>query len=107
MAQIGLNFVLLSAGVWTKTTRLASLVLKVATIALVMVILTGPAIIEITPDSLSALQVELSPQNAETISSFVLIPFFLALLIATVIEVAQIVIRLWQMPAHEPYPIKR
>ena len=107
VAQIGLNFIVLSTGIWTKATRIASLALKVATIVLVIVILTGPAIIEITPESLSGLQVELSPQNAETISSFVLIPFFLALLIATVIEAWQIIVRLWHMPAREPYPIKR
>jgi hypothetical protein len=41
----------------------------------------------------------------ETISSFVMIPVFLAILIASLIEAWQILFRLWQTPSHEPFPI--
>jgi hypothetical protein len=106
VGQIGLNFLLLSAGTWTKVTRVASLVLKAATIVLVIFILTGPAMIAITPESLAGLEFELSPKKAETLSSFVLIPFFLAILIANGIEAGQTILRLWNTPTREPFPIK-
>jgi hypothetical protein len=86
---------------------MASLALKAATIVLVIFILTGPAIIAITPESLSGLEFELSPEKAETLSAFVLIPFFFALLIANGIEAGQIILRLWNPPTREPFPIKR
>ena len=107
VGQIGLNFLLLRAGTWTKVTRIASLALKAATIVLVIFILTGPAIVAITPESLAGLEFELSPEKAETLSTFVLIPFFLVILIANGIEAGQTLMRLWNMPAREPFPIKR
>ena len=101
LLQIGLNFVLLSQGTWKIYTRLINLALKLGTMLLALFMLTGPAIIEITPAAVAGTPLSaLSPDKLETLTGFVLIPFFIALFIATGIEIIQIVYRL--MNSHRP-----
>ena len=107
IAQIALDFFLISSGTWTKTTRLVSLILRVATLILVIFMLMGPAILGITPETLESLPIQITPEKAETIASFVLIPFLIALLIATSIEAFQTADRLWNSPGPAPFEVKR
>ena len=108
VAQIALNFVLLSAGTWTKTTRIATLVLRVATVFLVIAILQGPPIMAFTPEHVAGTPLATVPADKlEPLSGFVLIPFFLAIVIASLIEAGQIIVRLWNARPPAPFPIKR
>jgi hypothetical protein len=107
VAQIALDFALLGSGTWTRTTRLVSLALRVATVILVIFMLMGPAIIGITPEILQSLPLEIEPEKAETIAGFVLIPFLIALLIATSIEAFQTASSLWNAPRRAPFEVKR
>jgi len=93
--QIGLNIYILREGIWQTFTSLISLGLKLATAIVAFFMLTGPAIIAITPAAVAGTPMSsLSPDLLKTLSGFVLMPFFLALFIATVVESVQIIIRL-------------
>jgi hypothetical protein len=93
--QIGLNVYLLREGIWQTSTRLASLALKLGTAAVALFMLTGPAILAITPEAVAGTPMAAIPADKlETLSGFVLIPFFLALFIATAVESVQLIIRL-------------
>lgn len=93
--QIALNVYLLREGAWQTSTRLVSLGLKLATAVVALFMLTGPAIIAITPEAVAGTPLAaISPGKWETLSGFVLIPLFLAIFIATAAESVQIILQL-------------
>jgi hypothetical protein len=105
--QIGFDFVLLRSGMWTTNTRVFSLALKAATLVLVVFMMMGPSVVAIPPESLAEISVEISAAQAETISRFVLIPFFLVVIITTVIESAQIIRRLMNRRGPAPFELQK
>jgi len=93
--QIGLNIYLLREGIWQTSTRLVSLTLKLATAIVALFMLTGPAIVAITPEAVAGTPLAtISPDLLKTLSGFVLLPLFLAIFIATAVESVQIIIQL-------------
>jgi len=106
--QIGFNIYLLREGVWQTSTRLVSLILKLGTALLAFFMLTGPAIIAIMPAAVAGTPLAaISPDTLKTISGFVLIPFFLALFIATAIESAQIIFQLLNRRTPAPFEVHK
>jgi hypothetical protein len=67
----------------------------------------GPSVVAIPPESLAEISVEISAAQAETISRFVLIPFFLVVIITTVIESAQIIRRLMNRRGPAPFELQK
>ncbi|HXD12083.1 MAG TPA: hypothetical protein VN653_18590 [Anaerolineales bacterium] len=101
LLQIGLNLVILRQGTWQIYTRVANLTLKLGTMLLALFMLTGPAILAITPGAAAGTPLgALSPDKVETLTGFVLIPFFIALFAANGVEVIQITYRL--LNSHKP-----
>jgi hypothetical protein len=106
--QIGLNVYLLREGIWQTSTRLASLTLKLGTALVAFFMLTGPAIIAITPEAVAGTPLAaISPDTLETLSGFVLIPLFLAIFIATAVESVQIIIQLLNRRIPAPFEAQK
>jgi len=106
--QIGLNVYLLRSGTWQTSTRIVSLTLKLATAILALFMLIGPAIIAITPQAVAGTPMStLSPALLKTLSGFVLIPFFLAIFISTVVESIQIIHQLINRRLPAPFEARR
>jgi hypothetical protein len=105
--QIALNLWLLQQGVWRKSTRAAALTLKGGALALVVVMLTGPAILQIASESVIGTPLADVIDELGTLTGFVTIPLLLAVILGTVVEMGQIGWKLLQPGSSIPLEAKK
>lgn len=104
--QIALNLWLLQQGVWRTSTRVAALTLKGGTLALAVAMLTGPAILQITPESVAGTPLVDVIEKLGTLTGFVTIPLLAAVILGSVIEMGQIGWKLLQPKPSAPFEAK-
>ncbi len=105
--QIALNLWLLQQGVWRTSTRVAALTLKGGALALVIAMLTGPAILQITSESAAGTPLAEVLDELGTLTGFVTIPLLVAVILGTVIEMGQIGWKLLQPRPSIPLEAKK
>jgi hypothetical protein len=105
LLQIGLGLYLLRQGAWSAGTRIANIVLELASIALAVVMLRGPALVRVTPEQLAGTPLadaaEFFSKGANLLPSLVLV----IVIIVSSIEVAQMVYHLLKSRPSSPYPV--
>lgn len=103
--QLVFNVYLLRQGWWNMVTRIGNIILELASIALAVVMLRGPALVALTPEQLA------NTPLAESAEIFIKIANLIPTLVLTVviiissIEVAQMVYRLMKSRPSSPYPV--
>jgi hypothetical protein len=105
--QIALNLWLLQQGVWRTSTRVAALTLKGGALALAVVMLTGPAILQIASESVIGTPLAEVIDELGTLTGFVTIPLLLAVILGTVVEMGQIGWKLLQPRPSIPLEAKK
>jgi len=104
--QVGLDFWLLRKSLWDVPTRLVNLAFKLGSIALAYAMLVGPAIIQISSESLAGTSLADLAGKLDPLSQFILIPFLIAMIIAPSVEIIQTVYHLFRSRRITAYPTK-
>ncbi len=104
--QIGLDVWLLRKGMWDVPTRLVNLAFKLGSIAVACAMLIGPAIIQVSTESLAGTSLADLAGKLDPLSQFILIPFLIAMIIAPVVEIIQTVYHLFRHRSPAPFDVK-
>ena len=94
LLQIGFSVYLLRKGWWNTGLRIVNIILELAGIALAVVMLRGPALIELTPEQLANTPLAESSQLFTTIVNLIPTLVLTIVIIVSSIEVAQMVYHL-------------
>ncbi|MBN2118782.1 MAG: hypothetical protein JW730_19590 [Anaerolineales bacterium] len=103
--QIGFGIYLLRQGAWNMASRIANILLELASIALMVVMLLGPSLVDMTPEKLAGTPLA---DVADFFSKGAnLLPWLVlgVVIIISTIEAAQGVYRLFKSSPRSPYPV--
>lgn len=104
LLQIGLNIYLLRQGWWTSGLRIINGLLELGSIALAIVMLRGPDLMDLRAEQLRGTPLEESAQLFTTIINLIPTLVLAVVIIISSIEVAQTVYRLMKSRPSSPYP---
>ncbi len=104
LLQIGLNIYLLRQGWWTSGLRIINGLLELGSIALAIVMLRGPDLVDLRAEQLRGTPLEESAQLFTTIINLIPTLVLAVVIIISSIEVAQTVYRLMKSRPSSPYP---
>ncbi|HUE99474.1 MAG TPA: hypothetical protein VMN99_09480 [Anaerolineales bacterium] len=105
LLQIAFNLYLLRRGSWNTGARIMNIVLELASIALAVVMLRGPALAALTPEQLAGTPMAESAQVFVTIGNLIPTLVLGVIIIISSIEVAQMVYHLMKSKPASPYPV--
>ena len=103
--QIGFNIYLLRQGWWNAGLRIANGLLELASLALAIAMLRGPALVRLTAEQLAGTPLEESAQVFVTIVNLSPSIVLSIVIIVSSIEIAQTVYRLMRSRSSSPYPV--
>jgi len=107
LLQIGFSVYLLRQGWWSTGLRIANIILELASIALAVVMLRGPALVALTPEQLANTPLAESSQIFTTIINLVPTLALTVVIIVSSIEVAQMIYHLVKGRRSSPYPVMK
>jgi hypothetical protein len=105
LLQLGFNVYLLRQGLWNMTSRIANILLEIASIALAVAMLRGPDLVALTPEQLAGTPLEESARVFTTIGNLIPVLVLTIVIIVSSIEVAQAVYHLVKDRPSSPYPV--
>lgn len=105
--QIGLDLWLLQQGAWKAGTRIATIALKACVIALLIAMLTGPAILQLTPESMAGTPLAEVFDEIGPLLKYMVTPVLLLAILGTLIEIGQTGWKLVQPKPSLPLEVKK
>jgi hypothetical protein len=105
LLQIIFNGFMLAQRDWTPATRILSIVLDIAGMALAVAILRTPGILGITPEVLKAAGIGEAAGNLSTLFNFIPTIILIIVVVVTTIKVLKSLLRLFSGKSSSPYPV--
>jgi len=105
LLQIGIGVYLLRRGWWSTGLRIANIILELASIALAVVMLRGPALVALTAEQLANTPLAEEAQLFTTIINLAPTLALTVVIIISSIEVAQMIYHLVKGRPSSPYPV--
>ena len=104
LLKLGFNVYLLRQGLWNLTSRIANILLEIASIAIAVAMLRGPDLVALTPEQLAGTPLEESARVFTTIGNLIPALVLTIVIIVSSIEVAQMVYHILKNRPSSPYP---
>jgi hypothetical protein len=97
LLEIAMAVYLIRAGAWTVASRAASILINLAGIALAVVMLRGPALIDLTPDRLAGTPLAESAEALTAVGNLIPAIVLIVVIIISGVEIAQMAYRLFNI----------
>jgi hypothetical protein len=107
LIEIGLTVYLIRAGVWSIATRIASVIINLAGIALAVAMLRGPALVDLSPGRLAGTPLAESAETLISIGSLIPAIILIIVIIISGIEAAQMLYHILRGRPSPPYPVAK
>jgi hypothetical protein len=105
--QIGLDLWLLQQGTWKPASRIFSIALKACSVALLIAMATGPAIVQLTAASVAGTPLAEVFDEFGPLLKFMITPVLLLAVLGTLIEIGQTGWKLVQPKPSQPIAVKK
>ncbi|HJS20452.1 MAG TPA: hypothetical protein VJ785_17010 [Anaerolineales bacterium] len=105
LIEIGSAVYLLRKGFWSVGTRIADIMINLAGIVLAVIMLTGPALVEVSTEQLAGTPLSESAEFFARVTSWLPNLVLAIVIIVSGVEVVQMIYRLIKSRKAEPYPM--